>query len=168
MALTGRSTLARALLWRNADIADQARFPARTIPAGPHPSALAVEGGLDVPDIGPHTRAFVVVHDDRIVFERYTAGPDTLETSFSIAKSFVSALVGIAIDHGAIGSATDPVTDYVPEPAAADPRFERITLADLLSMRSGLRYEESRRPWRDNTYTYYGVDLRKDALERSE
>jgi CubicO group peptidase (beta-lactamase class C family) len=58
----------------------------------------------------------VVVHDDRIVFERYSddSGSRALETSFSVAKSLVSAPVGIAIDQGRIGSATDPVTDYTP------------------------------------------------------
>ena len=62
------------------------------------------------------------------------------------------------------------MTRYVPELAERDPRFARITLGDLMTMRSGLRYEESSFPWPwgDDTYTYYGVDLRKEALERTE
>ena len=45
-----------------------------------------------------------------------------------------------------------------------------ITLADLLTMASGLRYEESSFPfpWGDDTYTYYGTDLRSEALDRTE
>jgi CubicO group peptidase (beta-lactamase class C family) len=49
-------------------------------------------------------------------------------------------LVGIAIDEGRVGSVDDPVTRYVPELASRDRRFERITLRDLLTMSSGLRY----------------------------
>jgi CubicO group peptidase (beta-lactamase class C family) len=177
---TGRSTLARALIWLQADVGDQRRFPARPIPAGDRPSSLptgpqrdlSVAGGpLDDMLRGTDTRAFVVVHRDRVVFERYDGGASarTLETSFSVAKSFVSTLVGIAIAQHRIASATDPVTDYLPELAQRDPRFRRITLSDLLSMRSGLRYRESGGPWPwgDDTYTYYGIDLRKEALERT-
>jgi len=184
---TDRSTIARALVWREADIGDQQRFPSRPIPAGGHASALpagpkvdlripAADGNgtarLDDVLRGTDTRAFVVVHRDRMVYERYFggSGQKTLETSFSVAKSFVSTLVGIAIDEDRIGSVDDPVTRYVPELAARDPRFKRITLRHLLTMSSGLRYEESSfpSPRGDDTYTYYGVDLRKDALDRTE
>jgi CubicO group peptidase (beta-lactamase class C family) len=105
-----------------------------------------------------------------VVVERYSggSGPKTLETSFSVAKSFVSTLVGIAIDEGRIGSVDDPVTRYVPELAARDPRFKQVTLRELLTMSSGLRYQESSfpSPRGDDTTTYYGVDLRKEALEQ--
>ncbi|MFN8201451.1 MAG: serine hydrolase [Solirubrobacteraceae bacterium] len=182
---TDSSTLARALVWMQADVGDQARFPARAIPAGARASALPVAPARDLSITidgarrrlrdaleGTSTRAFVVVHRDRVVFERYDGGSSerTRETSFSVAKSFVSTLVGIAIDHHVIGSVDDPLTDYVPELAHRDQRFRQITLRDLLTMRSGLRYEESSGPWPwgDDTYTYYGVDLRKEALERTK
>ena len=166
---TDRSTLARALVWREADIGDQARFPARTIRAGtvasPLPVAATPDRAIDDALRGTDTRAFVVVRDDRIVYER-DAGERTRETSFSVAKSFVSTLVGLAIAQGKIGSVDDPLTRYVPELARRDPRFARITLRDLLTMRSGLRYRESDLPWPwgDDTDTYYGVDLRAVAL----
>ena len=87
------------------------------------------------------TLAFVVVHEARLVRERYFNGAtrESLQTSFSVAKSFVSTLVGIAIDEGLIGSVDDPVTKYLPELAARDPRFRQITLRHLLTMSSGLR-----------------------------
>lgn len=181
-----RSAIARALIWGDADIGDQFRFPSRLIPAGedvsPLPAGaeidlrtpLAASGGLKFDDFlrANATRGFLVVHEDQLVYERYFGGSDrqTLETSFSVAKSFVSTLVGIAIDEGVIGSIEDPVTDYVPELAARDPRFERITIRDLLSMSSGLRYWETDLPWpwADDTYTYYGADLREIALEQTE
>jgi CubicO group peptidase (beta-lactamase class C family) len=92
-----------------------------------------------------------------------------LETSFSVAKSFLSTLVGIAIDEGSIGSVEDPVTDYLPELAARDPRFRRITLRDLLTMSSGLRYREQELPLPrgDDVDTYYGTNLRDLALNRT-
>jgi CubicO group peptidase (beta-lactamase class C family) len=164
-----------------ADVGDQFRFPARPIPAGDDPSALPLGTELDLPapaggDPGldgflrrTDTLAFLVVQDDRLVYERYFGGSkrQTLQTSFSVAKSFLSTLVGIAIDEGSIGSIDDPVTEHVPELLERDPRFERITLRDLLSMSSGLRYVEQSLPflpWGDDINTYYGTDLRELAL----
>lgn len=175
---TDRSTIARAVLWMEADVDDQRRFPARRIRAGERAAPLPADGepnrlrGLDDRLRGTDTRAFVVVHEDRLVHERYFGGSDreTLQTSFSVAKSFVSTLVGIAIADGLIGSIDDPVTDYLPELAKRDQRFQRITLRHLLTMSSGIRYTEPDLPWpwSDDTYTYYGVDLRDVALKRSE
>jgi CubicO group peptidase (beta-lactamase class C family) len=54
--------------------------------------------------------------------------------------------VGIAVDQRLIRGVKDPVTEYVPELAARDPRFEPIRLRDLLTMSSGLRYEEASFP----------------------
>src|SRR6266545_3165413 len=122
----GRSTVARALWWGDADVGDQYRFPSRLIPAGDDPSPLPAGGETFVPPaprgvdgaggsfddfLGKTgTRAFLVLQHDRLVYERYFDGSDrqTLQTSFSVAKSFVSTLVGIAIDEGFIGSIKDP------------------------------------------------------------
>ena len=178
---TDESTIARALIWRESDVGDQHRFPARRIPAGARSSPLraGVEADLDVSREGKgldeflretDTLAFLVVHEDRLVRERYFDGATrkSLQTSFSAAKSFVSTLVGIAIDAGQIGSVEDPVTDYLPELAARDPGFREITLRHLLTMSSGIRYQEGGFPsFGDDTYTYYGADLRDVALNRT-
>ena len=179
---TDDSTIARAMIWRESDVGDQHRFPARSIQAGARASPLpagveadlVVRGeaaGLDEFLRETDTLAFVVVHHDRVVRERYLDGAtrESLQTSFSVAKSFVSTLVGIAIDEGLIGSVDDPVTEYVPELAERDPRFRQITLRHLLTMSSGIRYEEDAGfpwPFGDDTYTYYGADLRDVALNR--
>ena len=185
--LTDRSGIARAIAWMESDIGDMHRFPSRTIsrggevsplPRGPEERAL----GLAVPNealvgvsldefLADHaTRAFLVVHRGRIVYERYFngGGPTRLETSFSMAKSFTSTLVGIAVDEGAIRSIDDPITRYLPELARRDSRFERIRVRDLLTMSSGLRYVEGGLPWSDDAVTYYGADLREVALERPD
>jgi CubicO group peptidase (beta-lactamase class C family) len=180
---TDDSTIARAMIWRESDVGDQHRFPARRIRTGTHPSPLpaGVEVDLAVRGQGTgfndflrqtHTLAFVVVHDDRVVYEHYLGGAtrESLETSFSVAKSFVSTLVGIAIDEGLIGSVNDRISKYLPELAKRDPRFRRIRLRDLLTMSSGIHYEEGGGfpwPFGDDTYTYYGADLRHIALTRT-
>jgi CubicO group peptidase (beta-lactamase class C family) len=178
---TDESTVARALVWRESDVGDQHRFPARLIPADTHASPLPAGLEADLALSGEETDldeflretdtlALVVVHEARVVRERYFNGAtrDSLQTSFSVAKSFVSTLVGIAIDDGLIGSVDDSVTKYVPELATRDPRFRQITLRHLLTMSSGLRWEEGGFPsLGDDTYTYYGVDLRDLALSRT-
>jgi CubicO group peptidase (beta-lactamase class C family) len=182
-----RSTIARALVWGDADVGDQYRFPARPIPAGEAASPLSAGAEIELrlpPAVSRRgaafdgflranaTRAFLVVNEDRLVYERYFGDSDrqTLHTSFSVAKSFLSTLVGIAIDQGLIDSVEDPVTDYLPELRERDSRFERITLRDLLTMSSGLRYWDTDLPWpwADDTFTYYGANLREMALERTE
>ena len=181
LSSTDDSTLARALIWRESDVGDQHRFPARRIPAGaqarPLPRGeevqLVLSGDGETLDEflrETDTLAFVVVHRDRVVYERYFDGATrgSLQTSFSAAKSFVSTLVGIAIDAGLLGSVDDPVTKYLPELAARDPRFRQITLRHLLTMSSGIRYREGGfLSLGDDTYTYYGVDLRDVALNRT-
>src|SRR4029453_2569792 len=131
---TDDSTIARAMIWRESDVGDQHRFPARRIQRAAHASPLpagveadlAVRGqGTDFDDFlhKTHTLAFVVVHDDRVVYERYLGGASrqSLETSFSVAKSFVSTLVGIAIYERLIGRVDDRITKYLPELAKRDP-----------------------------------------------
>lgn len=178
------STTARAMIWMGADVDDQHRFPSREIASGGDPSALPDGPEIDLAGASPSgsdfdaflrtndTLAFLVVQDDRLVYERYFEGSDreTRQTSFSVAKSFLSTLVGIAIAEGAIDSVDDAVTDYVPELTERDERFERITLRDLLTMSSGLRYEEhfGPVPWGDDISTYYGADLRDVGLNETE
>ncbi len=180
--LTSQFAWARAVAWMESDVEDQFRFPARTVPAaedvsplprGPEPEALSapvnvglVGRPLDVFLEQSDTRAFLVVHRDRLVYERYFDGAsaEDRQTSFSAAKSFLSTLVGIAVDEGHIAGVDDPVTTYLPELAERDPRFARITVRDLLTMSSGIRYVEEGLPWSDDTLTYYGTDLRELAL----
>jgi CubicO group peptidase (beta-lactamase class C family) len=176
----------RGAAWGEVDITDYELFPARTLRASrhPHPFPRKSEdasirsileryeyrpgkriGDLDRFLTRSATAALLVVRRDTLVVERYANGygRSSLLTSFSVAKSFVSTLVGIAIDQGLIGSVDDPVTKYVPELAERDARFQEIRIRHLLSMRSGLRYDESPPHW-DDAVTYYSPDLRTAAL----
>jgi len=117
------------------------------------------------------TQAFLVIQNDTILYERYFMGyqRDSVVTSFSVAKSFDSALIGIAIQEGYINSAEDPITDYIPELAERDPRFKDIQIRHLLMMASGLRYDPDK-PFGtgDDGLTYSFDDLRFLALTETE
>ena len=113
------------------------------------------------------TTAFLVIRDDKLLYEEYFNGYDreSTQTSFSVAKSFVSALVGIAIEEGYIGSVEDPITKYVPE--LEGPEMDKITIRHLLTMSSGLRYSGEGGgggPLGDDAKTYYDPNLRELAL----
>jgi CubicO group peptidase (beta-lactamase class C family) len=88
------------------------------------------------------TTGFAVARNGELLYEAYYHGygPDSLPTSFSVAKSFVSALVGIAIDQGYITSVWDPVERYVP--ALAGTGYGPIPLHHLLTMSSGVDFDE--------------------------
>ncbi len=112
------------------------------------------------------TTAFIVLKNDTIIYENYFNGfnKDSIFTSFSVAKSFVSTLVGLAISDGFIKSQDDSITEYLPELIQKDKRFSRITIRDLLSMSSGLAYSHDGFP-SDDDITYQSPDLRRATLE---
>ena len=91
---------------------------------------------------GRHTQGVVVIHRGRLVAEWYSDDRDATSraTSWSMAKSYTSALVGIAIDEGLIDGVHVSLAEYYPEWAGTDK--EAITLADVLSMASGLGWVE--------------------------
>jgi CubicO group peptidase (beta-lactamase class C family) len=114
-----------------------------------------------------HTTAFLVIQDDRLLYEGYFNGYDrrSAQTSFSTAKSFVSALVGIAIEEGYILSVDDPITKYIPELKGQG--MDGVTIRNLLTMSSGLKYSgegSGGGPFGDDAKTYYDPNLRELAL----
>lgn len=103
--------------------------------------------GLDDFMSRTYGNALVVVKDGRIVSERYRNGGDATSryAVFSIAKSLVSMLVGIAIDRGEIASINDPITRYAPEFLGT--AYEGVTLRDALQMKSGVDFNEDGAPF---------------------
>lgn len=88
------------------------------------------------------TTAFLVFHRGVLHYESYyqgTVAQDRL-TSFSVAKSFVSTLVGIAHAEGLITSLEDPVSKYLP--ALAQGGYQEARIVDLLTMSSGVAFSE--------------------------
>lgn len=115
------------------------------------------------------TQAFIVIQNDTARYEHYRAGMqrDSIVTSFSSAKSFVSTLVAIAAAEGKINSLDDPITRYLPELLERDPRFAKITIRHLLNMSSGIKYEENVFVNGDDALTYYYPDLHELALRKT-
>ncbi len=113
------------------------------------------------------TAAFLVLQNDQILYEKYFNGfnKDSTITSFSMAKSITSILIGIAIKLGLIKSELAKVTDYIPELLLKDERFRNISIKDLLLMSSGIKYNEEGFPG-DDDFTYISPDLRSTTLER--
>ena len=109
----------------------------------------AVLDDLDtiVPDSYPQVRSVLVVRHGYLVYERYwqgaTAGDG--QSSFSVTKSFLSALVGIALGDGHLRSLDQTVEELLAPhlPPDADPRLRRVTVAQLLAMTSGLAGDDS-------------------------
>ena len=88
------------------------------------------------------TTALVVISDGQLVFEDYYLGTDKddLRISWSVAKSYLSALVGILLDEGAIDSIDAPVTQYAP--MLKGTAYDGATLRNVLQMSSGVVFDE--------------------------
>lgn len=88
------------------------------------------------------TNALVILKHGRIVYEAYRNFSDehTHFISFSMAKSFTSTLIGIAVQRGAIHSVDDPITQYVPE--LRNSAYDGVTIRQALNMSSGADYKE--------------------------
>lgn len=86
--------------------------------------------------------SLLVLHEGRIVHGRYHLGtnPEDRRISWSMAKSFLSALFGVIEAEGAIGSLDDPVTDYVPRLAGT--AYDGVTIRHVLQMTSGVAFDE--------------------------
>jgi CubicO group peptidase (beta-lactamase class C family) len=119
--------------------------PLRSGPSIELPSRFAFEGReMDTAEFlaDMETTGLVVLKDDRLVFERYWLGNDetTQAASWSVGKSFVSALVGIAIDERAISSIDDDVARYAPELKGG--AYDGVRLKDVLQTSSGVKWNE--------------------------
>ena len=100
-----------------------ADWPTALLPPGVDLSVLdgAVDAAMGAPDAGSGVRSVVVVQGGAIVYERYhpSVGPDTVMASYSVAKSFTSAIVGLLVDDGLLALDEHPPR---PEWPPGDPR----------------------------------------------
>jgi CubicO group peptidase (beta-lactamase class C family) len=178
----------RAIFWGDSDITDYKKFPARDIQNSP-PQFYFSENrtpelftSFDITTDGfsrqvdfdafleeTGTTAFIVVQDDAVLYEKYFNGfqRDSWFTSFSMAKSFLSTLIGIAIDERYINSIDDPIVQYIPELSGRG--LDSMTIRHLLTMSSGIRYRESEAlDWlfssSDDTLAYSYPELRSLSL----
>ncbi len=93
------------------------------------------------------TVALLILKDGVIRHESYrlTGGPDVVWPSFSLAKSVVSQLIGIAVRDGLIGSIQEPITKYVPKLKGSG--YDGVLIKDILQMSSGARWSEDYGDW---------------------
>ncbi len=88
------------------------------------------------------TSGLLVLIDGEIVHEEYALGSraETRWISWSVAKSFVSAMVGIALEEGLLESVREPITKYVPELSGS--AYDGVAIEDILEMSSGASWDE--------------------------
>ncbi len=117
------------------------------IAASPHPLPLPSGTPLAIPGVdrylaGQRAAGIVIVQDGKVRFERYGLGFDAKGrwTSFSVAKSFTSTLVGAAIQDGKIKSLQDKVSQYIP--GLRGSAYDDVSIRQLLTMTSGVRWNE--------------------------
>jgi CubicO group peptidase (beta-lactamase class C family) len=111
------------------------------------------------------TVAYLIIKNDSILFESYYDGynEDSKSNSFSMAKSYVSGLLGKAIMDGYIKSIDQPVSDFFPQ--YKEGLGAKVTVGDLASMASGSSWKESYySPFTITTRAYFGTELEKAIL----
>jgi len=111
------------------------------------------------------TIAYVIIKNDSIWFENYYDGfnKDSKSNSFSMAKSYVSGLMGKAIEQGYIKSLDQPVCDFLPE--FCDGLASKMTVGHLSNMASGTTWDERYySPFSIVTRAYFDDDLEKVML----
>lgn len=103
-------------------------------------------------------RSLLVIQNDTILKEYYgkDISPDDLHPSYSLAKTFTSALVGLAIEEGHVKSEKELVVKYIPE-LAIYPESEQLTIEHLLNHTSGIKYTFS-----SDARLYYGENVFKE------
>lgn len=170
--------LGRLLFWNYADINDHQKFENVIIGKSLQPykfNTLASPIEIRLPEKynpGPiydnfekfleesKTVIFIVIKNDTILYQKYFQGysEESVILPFSITKSFVSAVLGIAIEEGYMTSVNQPITDFLKD--FKHEGFEKITLEHLLDMRSGIDFDETYSGiFSATTRFYYGKNL---------
>jgi CubicO group peptidase (beta-lactamase class C family) len=130
----------------------------------PNPQYASLKERIDSSIRETKTNAFLVIKNDSIIYQHLSEGTNLIDKqpSFSMVKSFVGALIGIAVDRGEISSTDDLVIKYLPELESNDPRFKRLTIQHVLDMKSGFDFNERvLNPFSKIVRMYYGADLTK-------
>lgn len=126
-----------------------AAFLTQAVPRGDGPISVIPQGtAASLPPIATawiaerSVTALVVLKDGALVHEDYFLGTaaEDRRISWSVAKSYLSALMGVVLAEGHIGSIDDPVTKYAP--ALKDGAYEGVSIRNVLNMSSGVTFDE--------------------------
>lgn len=131
---TGPGNVDLALPWATASVAQVGG------------SGDLVEEGLERARDNDRLLSMLVVRSGRLVVEEYfgSAAREDLHDVRSVTKSVVSALTGLVVERGDVGSVDDPLGDYLDTLVAdLEPEKAAITIGHLLTMSSGLEWDES-------------------------
>jgi CubicO group peptidase (beta-lactamase class C family) len=164
----------RALIYMHADVDDYLIFSNDTVRAT-RQARLWVENpsghvsfGSELADsvLSFQPLAMLIALDDTLLFEEYYNGhtATSISNTFSVTKSIVSLLAGIALREGSIRSIDDKVSKYLPDFTATSPG-RPLTIRHLLEMSTGLDYQEVyTSPFGTTTRSYYGSDIDRQML----
>lgn len=171
--ITGYTYVYKTLVYTYPDIDDLSIFDSRKV-TSKNPSEWPLAANYNKAKLPASTQdvlrrlesvAFLVIKNDSICYEEYWDhySPNSLSNSFSVAKSIVGLLVGIAVDEGKL-SLYDPVGKYLPD--FAEGEDQRLRIHDLLSMSSALNWDESYSSlFSKTTEAYYGSNLNRLVKE---
>jgi CubicO group peptidase (beta-lactamase class C family) len=171
LVIMGKGYIYKALYYNLADIDDYKIFENRLINKSDHPEEWPLSSSYNKDSISPYLKkmltemesvAFLIIKNDSLYHEEYWDGysKDSYSNSFSVAKSYIGTLVGIALKEGKIKSLDQPVGDYIPEYNSGDNK--KITIRHLLMMSGGLNWDEAyASPFSVTTEAYYGTNLYK-------
>lgn len=132
-------------------------FDIQTVSKSPNPYQFPQESNITLPESftyngtvfntmdfldSSYTQGFLVLQNDTILYENYWRGMDenTRHISWSMAKSVISALLGIAQADGDMGSVDKTVDEYLPELKGSG--YEGVKVKDVLQMSSGVKFNE--------------------------
>jgi CubicO group peptidase (beta-lactamase class C family) len=177
--MTGNGWVVRALRYNFVNIDDYKIFENRVIKAG-NPKEWNNGSDYNKTQLTPalekiltdnQSVSFLIIKNDSVRVEKYwdDYSAESLSSSFSMAKSFVGAMIGIALKEGKIKSLDEPVANYIPE--FKENNKQNITIRHLLMMSSGLDWDEGYASlFSPVTESYYGTDLYKQitALKYKE
>ena len=134
----GFRALDRLTLFAGSHVVPAGGMPSPLPPGPPLPSSLDIDAYM----AGQRSAALLVVQDGKLRLERYGLGFDGNGrwTTFSVAKSITSTLVGAALHDGYIRSMDDRVSDYIPQMKGS--AYDDVSIRQLLTMTSGVRWNE--------------------------
>lgn len=130
----------------------------KEIPAASKPQPFPSKSNISLPDgfeyggqsfstqkylDSSYTQGLLIIQNDTIVYEDYSRGQTaaTPHISWSVAKSFISALFGIAMEEGHIKSVEQRVEEYLPELIGSG--YEGVKIKDVLQMSAGVGFDEN-------------------------
>lgn len=164
--------VSRALIYQKANIDDYEIFDNRKVDAGEHHAWPVRQHNLKIPE-GHFKKmreydpvAFLISRNDTLICEEYWDGysESSYSNAFSATKSIVSLMVGVALDKGYIKSLDQPLGDFFVHYAKGEKA--KITIRDLLTMSSGLNWDESYGSlFSTTTQAYYGTDIKKLVMD---